>query len=117
MIVARVEAELYQNMLLSSYILLHHKKYLIHYLQTLKCVLTCTWIVLQNKKHNALIQDETCDNIIEPTNDIENTDVNDTELMHQNNIINDDVIDNSTNITSDSRHDVLKHDLFETTSI
>ena len=37
--------------------------------------------------------------------------------MHQNNIINDDVIDNSTQITSDSRHDALKHDLFETTSI
>ena len=76
--------------------------------------LNCT---TKQKEHNALIQDEKCDNIIEPTNDIENTDVNDTELMHQNNIINDDVINNSTKITSDSRHDALKHDIFETTSI
>ena len=71
----------------------------------------------KTKKHYALIQDESCDNIIEPTKDIKHTDVNDTELMHENNIINDDIIDNSTQKTSDSRHDVLNHDLFEKTSI
>jgi hypothetical protein len=78
----------------------------------------CTTILLdckrQETKHNTLIQDEICDNIIEPTNDIKNTDINDTEVMHQNNIINDDIIANSIEITSDSIHDLLKHDLFET---
>ena len=71
----------------------------------------------EKKEHNTLIQDERCDNIIQPTNDIENTDVNDTEVMHKNNIINDDIIDKSTEITSDSIHELLKTELFETKSI
>ena len=47
-----------------------------------------------------MIQDNNCVNIIAPTNDIENTDINDTEVIKQNIIINDDIIDHTMNMTT-----------------
>ena len=67
----------------------------------------------KEKEHNALIQDEKYHNIIQATNDIANNDINDTEVMHQKNIINDDIIANSTEITSDSIHELLNTEVFE----
>ena len=58
------------------------------------CTKMFMYYLEKQKKHDTQIQDEKCANIIEPTNDIENTDINDTEVIHQNNIINDDIIDN-----------------------
>ena len=69
---------------------------MIHYLLDLKCVLKCTGILRKKREHDTKIQDEKCGNIIGPKKKIENTDINDTEVMHQNNIINDDIIDNPT---------------------
>ena len=81
----------------------------------------CTKMYIYSKKkqreNDTQIQDEKCANIIEPTNDIENTDINDTEVMHQNNIINDDIIDNLTEMISDSMNELLNTELFETKSI
>ena len=71
----------------------------------------------KQRENDTEIQDDKCGNIIEPTNDIENTDINDTEVMHQNNIINDDIIDHPTKMTSDSMNKSLNAKLFETNSI
>ena len=71
----------------------------------------------KQKEHNALSQDENYHNIIQATNAIANNDINDTEVMHQKNIINDDIIANSTEITSDSIQELLKTEVFETKSI
>ena len=76
--------------------------------------LQCTKI---KTKDHAEKQDESCHNDIEPTNEIKHTDVYDTELMCGKKKINDDSIDKSIKATSNSRQDVLNHDLFETTSI
>ena len=53
-------------------------------------------------EHDTEIQDDNCGNIIAPTNDIENPDINDTEVINQHNIINDVIIDHTMNMTPDS---------------
>ena len=81
----------------------------------------CTKIYIhcleKQRENDTEIKDDKFGNIIEPTNDIENTDINNTEVMHQNNIINDDIIDHPTKMTSESMNKLLNTEIFETNSI
>ena len=81
----------------------------------------CTKMYMYDKKkqteHDTLIEDYNFGNNILPTNCIENTDINDPEVINKNNIINDDVINHTTNITQDSMFKLLDNELFETNSI
>ena len=52
--------------------------------------------------HDTVIEDDSIGNNITPTNHIENPDINDPEVIHQNNMINDDIIDHTTKMTQDS---------------
>ena len=64
------------------------------------------------KEHDTVIQDDNCGNIIAPTNYIEKTDIDDTEVINKNLIINDDIIDNTMNMTPDSKIQLLDTELF-----
>ena len=68
-------------------------------------------------EHDTVIQDENCGNIIAPKNDIETPDINDTEVINQNNIINDDIINHTMNMTPDSMIKLFNTEIFETNSI
>ena len=48
---------------------------------------------------------------------LKHTDINDTEVINQNNIINDDIIDHTMNMTPDSIILLFDTELFETNSI
>ena len=66
----------------------------------------CTKMYIYAKKtqtaHDTVIEDDSIGNNIKPTNHIENPDINDPEVIHQNNMINDDIIDHTTKMTHDS---------------
>ena len=81
----------------------------------------CTKMYMYSNKiqteHDTVIKDDNCGNIIAPTNDIENPDINDTEVINPNNIINDDIIDHTMNMTQDSMFKLFDTELFETNII
>ena len=60
----------------------------------------CTNMYMYSKKpqtvHDTVIEDDSIGNNVTPTNNIENSHINDPEVINKNCIINDDIIDHDT---------------------